>query len=106
MFAYITLCGSIQAMNLGTSMLSKEVRDKTADFLLTKPVSRSEIMTAKLLAALTSLVITNGMYLIISSIMASAVTSEAYSVKTFLMISITLFFIQLMFRINILTMPI
>ena len=87
-------------------MLSKEVRDKTADFLLTKPVSRSEIMTAKLLAALTSLVITNGMYLIISSIMASAVTSEAYSVKTFLMISITLFFIQLMFRINILTMPI
>lgn len=96
-FAYITLCGSIQAMNLGTSMLSKEVRDKTADFLLTKPVSRTKIMTAKLLAALTSLVITNGIYLIVSSVVASALTSEAYNVKTFLMISLTLFFIQLMF---------
>ncbi|MHB8126389.1 MAG: ABC transporter permease subunit [Desulfitobacteriaceae bacterium] len=96
-FAYITLCGSIQAMNLGTSILSKEIRDKTADFLLTKPVSRTDIMTAKLLAALTSLVITNVIYLIVSSIIASAVTSEAYNVKTFLMISLTLFFIQLMF---------
>ena len=40
-FLYITLCGAIQAMNLGTSIVSKEVREKTADFLLTKPVTRT-----------------------------------------------------------------
>lgn len=96
-FLYVTLCGAIQAMNLGTSIVSKEVREKTADFLLTKPVSRMEIMTAKLLAALTSLVITNVIYLIIAGIMASIVKSGPFNQKIFLMISVTLFFVQLMF---------
>ena len=58
-FLYISLVGAIQAMNLGMSIVSKEVRDKTADFLLTKPVTRTKIMTSKLLAAVASLVITN-----------------------------------------------
>ncbi|HEY8911260.1 MAG TPA: ABC transporter permease subunit [Desulfosporosinus sp.] len=96
-FLYITLCGAIQAMNLGTSIVSKEIREKTADFLLTKPVSRIQIMTAKLLAALASLVITNAIYLVVASIMASVTTSQAFSLNLFLMISATLFFIQLMF---------
>ena len=96
-FLYIILCGAIQAMNLGTSIISKEVREKTADFLLTKPVTRSEIITAKLLAVFTSLAITNVIYLIVSSSMALAVKVEAFSMKIFLMISITLFFVQLIF---------
>jgi ABC-2 type transport system permease protein len=96
-FLYITLAGAIQAMNLGTSIVSKEVREKTADFLLTKPVSRIQIMTAKLLAALTSLVITNMIYFVIASTMASVITSQAFSMKIFVMISATLFFVQLIF---------
>ncbi|UQD53674.1 ABC transporter permease [Bacillus methanolicus] len=96
-FLYITLCGAIQAMNLGVSIFSKEVREKTADFLLTKPVTRTSIMTSKLLAALTSLVMTNAVYLAAASIMASQVKTEDYSSKIFFMISITLFFIQLIF---------
>jgi ABC-2 type transport system permease protein len=96
-FLYITLCGAIQAMNLGTSILSKEVREKTADFLLTKPVTRTQIITAKLLAALTSLVITNVVYLTAASVMASIVKTEDYSYKIFFMVSLTLFFIQLIF---------
>jgi len=97
LFVYVGLCGSIQAMNLGTSIISKEVREKTADFLLTKPVTRKTIMTAKLLAILTSLVITNVVYLISAIIMANVVKTEAFSLKIFIMISITLFFVQLMF---------
>lgn len=96
-FSYILLCGSIQAMNLGTSIVSKEVREKTADFLLTKPVTRAQILTAKLSAIFTSLVITNIIYLISANIMASVVKTKAYDMKIFLMISITLFFVQLMF---------
>lgn len=96
-FLYITLCGAIQAMNLGTSIVSKEVREKTADFLLTKPVSRVQIMTAKLLAALTSLIITNAIYIVVASIMASVITSQPFSMKIFILISATLFYIQLMF---------
>lgn len=96
-FLYITLAGAIQAMNLGTSIVSKEVREKTADFLLTKPVSRMQIMTAKLLAALSSLVITNVIYLVVSSMMASTTSSQTFSMKIFIMISATLFFIQIAF---------
>lgn len=103
-FLYITLCGAIQAMNIGTSIVSKEVRDKTADFLLTKPVSRKMILTSKLLAALTSLVITNIVFLVAASIIASMVKIEDYSIPIFLMISFTLFFIQLIFlAVGILT---
>ncbi|MBU3110587.1 ABC transporter permease subunit [Clostridium lacusfryxellense] len=97
MFLYTTLCGAIQAMNLGTSIVSKEVRQKTADFLLTRPVTRRAIMTSKLMAALTCLVITNIIYLLVASIMASFVATEKYSYKMFFMVSITLFFVQLMF---------
>ena len=95
-FIYIVLCGAIQAMNIGVSIVSKEVREKTADFLLTKPVSRKRILTSKLLAALASLVITNIIYLAIAVPMTLTVKSE-FSMKIFLMISATLFFVQLMF---------
>ena len=58
-FLFIQLCLAIQAANYGFGLVSIEESELTADFLLTKPVSRVEVMTSKLLAALTSLTITN-----------------------------------------------
>ncbi len=94
---FITLCGAIQAMNLGTSIVSKEVREKTADFLLTKPVTRTQVLTSKLLAALISIVITNIVYIAAASFMAFQVKTEDFSYSTFFMLSITMFFVQLIF---------
>ena len=48
LFGYIVLIGAIYAMKLGTTLLSEEVRSKTADFLLTKPITRTTIVTSKL----------------------------------------------------------
>jgi ABC-2 type transport system permease protein len=96
-FTYILVASSIQAMNLGTSILSKEIREKTADFLLTKPVTRAQIMTAKLLAAITSLVITQAVYLIASSVIALSIKDASFELGTFLLISLTAFFVQLIF---------
>lgn len=96
-FGYILLCGSIQAMNLGTSIISKEIREKTADFLLTKPVTRGQIVTSKLLAVITSFAITNVIYLVAASFMVSSLKTEVFDFKIFFMISITVFFNQLMF---------
>jgi len=96
-FTFITLCGAIQAMNLGISILSKEARERTADFLLVKPVSRQAIVTAKLLAALTMLLTTNVIYYAVASILASIVKTSNYSEKLFFLINLTLFFIQLIF---------
>lgn len=95
-FSFIVLCGAIQAMNIGTAIISKEVREKTADFLMTKPISRNRILTFKLLAAFTALVITNTIYLCLSITVIVALIQD-YNLKLFLMITITLFFVQVMF---------
>lgn len=96
-FSFIVLCGAIQAMNMGVSILSKEARERTADFLLVKPISRSVIVTAKLLAALTMLIITNLFFYGASLSIVSVVKTADYSVKLFSMINLTLFFVQLIF---------
>ncbi|MBV7505093.1 ABC transporter permease [Bacillus sp. sid0103] len=95
--SFITLCGAIQGMNLGTSIISKEVREKTADFLLTKPVTRTTIMTSKLLAAFVSIVMTNIIYLIVTLILTFQVKTDDFSVKILVLLSLTMFFIQLIF---------
>lgn len=96
-FSFVTLCGAIQAMNLGASVLSKEVRERTADFLLVKPVSRAAIVSAKLLAALTMIAATDLVYYLAVSLMASIVKTADYSGQVFFLINLTLFFIQLIF---------
>lgn len=94
---FITLCGAIQAMNIGVAILSKETWGRTADFLFVKPVSRAAVINAKLLAALTMLLVTNVIYYTAASILANFVKTEDYSTTLFFMISATLFFIQLIF---------
>lgn len=96
-FTFITICGTIQAMNYGLSILSKESRERTADFLLVKPVSRAAIVTSKLLAALTMLLVTNVFYFAGATVIANTVKTSDYSNKLFLLISLTLLFDQLIF---------
>lgn len=96
-FSFVTLCGAIQAMNYGVSILSKETRERTADFLLVKPVSRAAIVISKLSATLTMLFVTNVLYYAGASIAANSVKTSDYNSKLFFMISLTLFFIQIIF---------
>lgn len=58
-FLFIQLSLAIQAGNYGFGLVSIEENELTADFLLTKPVSRVQVLTSKLLAALTSLILTD-----------------------------------------------
>lgn len=95
--AFVVLCGGIQAMNLGMSVLSREVGERTADFLLVKPVSRTAIVTAKVLAAFTMLLTTDVIYYIVASILVTAVKQSSYSGRAFFLINLTLLFIQLIF---------
>jgi ABC-2 type transport system permease protein len=50
---------TIHAVMLGATIIAKEERDKTSEFLFVKPVSRSTVITAKLLAAFTNIVVIN-----------------------------------------------
>ena len=96
-FSFITLCSAIQGMNLGVSILSKESRERTADFLLVKPVSRVSIVTAKILAALTIFVATDIIFYAASFALTNAVKTSDFSGKLFFLINLTLIFLQVIF---------
>jgi len=97
MLTYLWLVGAIQAMNLGMGILSKEITGKTADFLLSKPVSRFKVLTSKLLAALTLLVATNIIFVIASYFSALVYSKVSFNTGSFVLIASTMFIIQLFF---------
>ncbi len=51
MFIYFGLMGAMAAAMWGNEIISKEERDKTVEFSLVLPVSRSRVITAKASAA-------------------------------------------------------
>ena len=93
---YIIMAGAVQSLNLGISTVSKESTDKTADFLLTKPVSRGKIISQKLLASITILLATNIVFIISTFVAAKSVTSIQNNTIFFLLAS-TLFITQIIF---------
>lgn len=57
MFLYFGLMGAFAAAMWGSDIISKEERDKTVEFSLVLPVSRSRVVTAKALAALVNCIV-------------------------------------------------
>jgi ABC-2 type transport system permease protein len=96
-FTYIVLVGSVQAMNLGLSLLANELIDKTADFLMAKPVKRINIVHSKLSAGLINLLVTNICFNIFSIIAVSIAATEGYSLKLLLLFNLSLLLVQLFF---------
>ncbi|MEO3945917.1 ABC transporter permease subunit [Gorillibacterium sp. CAU 1737] len=93
---YLSLAAAIQATNAGLGPLSREVRDKTADFLLAKPVTRTQVVTAKLIAALFSLLVTNLVLLLTVLAVAGGVSSEV-DYGPLALLTLTVGLIQLLF---------
>ena len=56
LFIYILVILAIHAGMLGAGVLADEERDRTTEFLLVKPISRSAIVTQKLLAGIVYLI--------------------------------------------------
>lgn len=59
LFRYVQLTFAFHAALLGGGILAKEETDKTAEFLLAKPVSRAQVLTAKLMAAVVNVIVLN-----------------------------------------------
>jgi len=96
-YLMITLFGSIYAVMLASNILSKEANEKTIEFLLSKPISRVQIITQKLLAIVTNLVILNVVVAIVNLIGFNLSKNNQVETKTFLLISIAPFILQLTF---------
>lgn len=97
LFTYIQLTVGIHAVLLGNSMIAKEERDKTTEFLIAKPVSRTAIITAKLLVALINIVIINLVSFISSIVMIAYYNTGESVIKGVIMMHVTMFMIQLIF---------
>ncbi len=97
LMTFVTLAGAVQAMNLGVGILSKEESGKTVDFLLSKPVSRIKVVTGKLLAALSLVLMTNVVFDAVALITSRAVSKTDFDVKILLLLLSILFLIQLFF---------
>jgi ABC-2 type transport system permease protein len=57
-FLFVQLALAVQAAHYGFDLVSVEERERTADFLLSKPITRRQVLTAKLMAALVGLILT------------------------------------------------
>jgi ABC-2 type transport system permease protein len=94
LFLFVQLCLAIQASNVGFGLVSIEESELTADFLLSKPVSRAQVLNSKLLAALSGLTITN-LVVWVSSFAAIAIFGGESDFETgtliLLLLSILLF---------------
>lgn len=97
LFLYIEIAAAIHAVLLGSGIIAKEERDKTAEFLMTKPVARTTIITAKLLAALVNVLIIN-IVTLVSSIEMVAAYNKGESVSgEIVMFDLSLLIVQLIF---------
>ena len=88
-FIFIQLCLAIQAGNYGFGLVSVEETELTADFLMSKPVSRPQVLTSKLLAALSSLVVTD-LVMWIASFSAILIWNGGRSFDTGLLVELML----------------
>ena len=99
---YVLLAGSIYAMNIGVSSLSMEVRDKTADFLYSKPFSRCRIISSKIITILLQLLIINIVFmisgwLILTSIQRTTSGSGRVDIRLYLLMTASLAILQMFF---------
>ena len=96
-YLFITLLGSIYAMILGSGIISKEEDEKTIEFLLAKPVSRTKIITSKILAVLSYIVLFNIMLFIANYIMMEVLKTGGFDIKVFILLSLGALLLHLTF---------
>lgn len=97
LLTFITVAGSVQAMSLGVGILSKEESGKTADFLLSRPISRTKVITQKLLAITTLIVMTNIIFAVTAFATVAIVSTTDFNIGTFFLLISKLILIQLIF---------
>lgn len=96
-YILVTLFGSIYAVMLAGNILSKEESDQTIEFLLSKPISRSEIITAKLLCILLYLTLFDSLFAGSNFLLMDWFKLKPFDFSAFLLVSIGGFLTHLIF---------
>ncbi|MFA9396655.1 MAG: ABC transporter permease subunit [Clostridiaceae bacterium] len=97
LFLYLIIMATIHSSMLGATIISKEERDKTAEFLFAKPVSRNKAISLKVLATLVNIIILN-LVALFSSISAVASYNKGDSINgDIIRLMIGMFILQILF---------
>ena len=91
------LTGAVQAMNLGTGVISREVRERTVDFLLTRPISRASVLRQKLLTVFLLILVTDLVFMAADWGLIQAWIDDPFQFRTFFISTSSLFLVQLFF---------
>lgn len=98
---YGTECGNVLGIGgaffaafISISVLSKEEKDHTAEFLFTHPVSRSSILTQKLLAVAAQVLVMN-IIITFVSLLSIVIIKEEMPMKSFILIHLAFTVLQL-----------
>lgn len=97
LFIYLAIMAAIHAVLLGSSLIAKEERDKTVEFLLAKPTSRTHVITEKLLAGFVSILLLNVFTLVVSLVTVTKQNNDNPPIRVAVMLMIGMFIIQLLF---------
>lgn len=97
LFLYLEIAVSIHASLLGSGIIAKEESDKTTEFLMTKPVSRTFIITSKLFAALVNIIVINIVATVSSIVIVSAYNKGADISSEIIVFMVSMFIVQLIF---------
>lgn len=97
LFIYLAIMATIHATMLGANIISKEERDKTAEFLFLKPISRNKIITSKLLASLVNILIFNLVTFVSSILMVQKYSKGEAVIGDITRLMVGMFILQLIF---------
>ena len=86
--------GGFFAALAGISVLANEEKERTAEFLLTHPISRVSIIAQKLLSVLTQVVVLN-IVVVAVSLISAAVIDESFEMKKFMLLHVAYLIMQL-----------
>lgn len=96
-FGYAILIGAIFAMKQGLSLLSEEGRRHMSDFLLTKPVRRRKVVTAKFVAVLIQLLTQNLLLFGGALVVVYVITQEDMDIPLYYLMCLSVLLVQLFF---------
>lgn len=96
-FLYFLLLAAVHSTMLGTLIIIKEERDKTADFLYVKPVKREYVLFYKMIAAFINITIVNIVTLIFSLISTAPYAKDTPMLKSIVYLMIGLYLVQVLF---------
>lgn len=97
LYLYLVILATIHSSMLGANIIAKEERDKTTEFLMVKPVSRTTVISAKLLAALFNVIVINIVTMVFSITIVGGYAKGQSITGDILILMAGMFILQLLF---------